>query len=87
MTIQKNSIDRRDFWTVFYEVCSAWGMIDDTKKLFRSQRFGIVFYECLFVPWKDLAEGEDTDRRDFGIVFYELYLCLGNDLANDKQTL
>ncbi len=59
---KKNSIDRRDFWTVFYEMCSAWGMIDDTKKLFRSQRFGIVFYECLIVPGKDLAKDDDTKK-------------------------
>jgi hypothetical protein len=41
----------------------AWGMIDDTKKLFRSQRFGIVFYEVYLCLGNDLSTVDDTNVK------------------------
>jgi hypothetical protein len=85
-TYVKNSVDGRDFWIVFYEVYSAWGMVSPKttiqKKLNRSQRFlDCLFYEVYIFSLclgNDLAKNDDTkktlDRRDFWIVFYEVYI-------------
>ncbi len=77
---KKNSIDRRDFGIVFYELylCLRNDLAKRQTNSTDCRDFGIVFYEVYICAWGMISpkiKKKSIERRDFWVFFYEVYIC------------